>query len=156
RATTPPNLRGVQTTRAMRSAGDDQVYRFRPFALFVGLDVKTDPLSFVQTLQSGLLYCGDMNEYVAAAVVRFDEAVASFAVKELHNTRCAIGNLPNCFAAGPTHGGSARHSQTGKASAKGLSHSAGPHRRRNVTANLELHTNWKPVERGTDIKASRG
>src|SRR4029079_12421912 len=29
----------------------------------------------------------------------------------------------------------------------GLSHSAGPHRRRNVTASLELHTNWGPVER---------
>jgi len=125
----------------MQSTGNDQVYSFRPFAFFVGLDVKTDPLSFVQTFQSGLLYCSDMNEYVAAAVVRFNEAVASFAVKELHNTRLRHRESPNCFAAGPTHGGSARHSQTGKASAKGLSHSAGPHRRRNVTANSELHTN---------------
>src|SRR5215813_3444633 len=97
-----------------------------------------------------------MNEYVASTVVRFDEAIASFAVKELYNTRLRHRESPNCFAAGPTHDGSAGHSQSGKASAKGLSHSAGPHRRRNVTANFELHTNWKPVERGSDIKAPRG
>src|SRR5262245_60754827 len=93
-----------------------------------------------------------MNEYIASTVIRFDEAVASFAVEELYNTRLRHRESPNCFAAGPTHDGSAGHSQSGKASAKGLSHSAGPHRRRNVTASWELHTNCEPVERGSGIK----
>src|SRR3974390_2431295 len=69
---------------------------------------------------------------------------------------CAIKKLlsPLCSAAGHTHDGSARHSHTGKASAaRGLSHSAGPHRRRNVPAE-ENYTptrfRWKEVATSGD------
>src|SRR5262245_14006613 len=60
-----------------------------------------------------------MNEHVAPTVVGFNEAVASFAIKKFHHARLRHREtpFPNCSAAGPTHGGSAGHSQSGKASA---------------------------------------
>src|SRR5262249_61760128 len=42
-----------------------------------------------------------MNEYVASTVVRFNEAVASFAVKELHNTRLRHRESPQLLRRRP-------------------------------------------------------
>src|SRR5262249_35439942 len=42
-----------------------------------------------------------MNEYVASTVIRLDEAVASFAVKELHNTRLRHRESPQLLRRRP-------------------------------------------------------
>src|SRR5262245_37310077 len=135
---------------ASRLAGDHQVHGLRAFAFLVRFDIETDALTFVQTFQSCLLYCRDVNEHVAPAIIRFDKAISPLAVEEFYDTRlCHQENSsPPLLRRRPharrldwtfTIGESVGHD--------GLSHSAGPHRRRNVTASVELHTNWRPVER---------
>ena len=57
------------------SAGDDEIDRLWPFAFFVGLDIETDTLSFSQAFHTGLFDCGDVNEHIASAVIRLDEAL---------------------------------------------------------------------------------
>src|SRR4029079_9125046 len=69
------------------SAGDHQVHRLWPFALFVRLDIEANALAFVQTFQPCLLYCRDVNKHVASTIIRFDKAVPPLAVEELHDTR---------------------------------------------------------------------
>src|SRR5262245_12893089 len=104
---------------ASRLAGDHQVHGLRAFAFLVRFDIETDALTFIQTFQSRLLYCRDVNEHVAPAIIRLDKAVPPLAVEEFYDTRlCHRENSsPHCSAAGPTHGGSTGHSQSGKASA---------------------------------------
>src|SRR5262245_15660010 len=104
---------------ASRLAGDHQVHGLRTLAFLVRFDIEADALTFVQALQSRLLYCRDVNEHVAPAIIRFDKAVPPLAVEEFYDTRlCHRENSsPLCSAAGPTHGGSTGHSQSGKASA---------------------------------------
>src|ERR1700688_4126388 len=60
-----------------------QVDRLGAFALLVRFDLECDALSFGQVLQPRALHRGDVNEHIAAAVIRLDEAVASFSVEEL-------------------------------------------------------------------------
>src|SRR6185437_14555220 len=81
--------------------------------------IKADPLPFIETFQPGLFDCSDVDENIPAAVVLFNESVAPLAIEKFHDTRlCHRENSsPHCSAAGPTHGGSAGHSQSGKASA---------------------------------------
>src|SRR6187397_2524786 len=74
-------------THAGSSAGDHQVHRLWPFALFVRLDIEANALAFVQTFQPCLLYCRDVNKHVASTIIRFDKAVPPLAVEELHDTR---------------------------------------------------------------------
>ena len=98
----------------------DEVDGLRTLALLVGLDVEGDALSFGQRLQPGPLDGGDVHEHVASAVVRLDEAVAALAIEELDRTAMAIGKLLSPWLLRrrpPRRGGSAGHSQTGKASA---------------------------------------
>ena len=105
-------------------SSDDKIDGFWTFALLVRFNVETDPLPLVQALQSGLFYCGNMNKHVASAVIWLDETVAPLAIEEFHDTRLRHReySFPHCSAAGPTHDGSAGHSQSGKASAaNGLS-----------------------------------
>src|ERR1700754_69397 len=83
----------------MQSSRNHEVDRLRALALLVRLDLEADALSFGQILQSGAFHRGDVNEHVAAAVVRLDEAVAAFAVEELD--RPCHGHRepsPVCFA----------------------------------------------------------
>ena len=49
--------------------------------LRVGLGLKGDLLAFVQRLEAVALNCGEMYEYVLAALIVGDEAVALFCVK---------------------------------------------------------------------------
>src|SRR5581483_7642740 len=97
---------------------DDKVHRFRAFAFLVGFDVEADALTFVQSLEARLFDRGNVHEHVASAVVRLDEAVTPLRIEELHNPSLRHRETPlpaHCSAAGPTHGGSAGHSQSGKA-----------------------------------------
>src|SRR5215470_9042713 len=75
-------VRGADGTRPHRLTGDHQIDRFGAFALLIRFDVEADPLSLVQSLQSRLFHCGDMNEHVTPAVIRFYEAIAPFAIEE--------------------------------------------------------------------------
>src|SRR6202011_113658 len=59
--------------------------RLGAFALLVRLYLECDALSFGQILQSRPLYCRDVNEHIAAAVVGLDEAIATFSIAELHD-----------------------------------------------------------------------
>src|SRR6185503_20899842 len=97
------SLRVLQVSVAARrrSAGDHQVDRFRTLAFLVGLDLELDALSFVQRLQSGLFDCGDVDEHVAPAVVRFDEAVPAFDVEELDRTAHGHRTTPSPTNAPP-------------------------------------------------------
>src|SRR4029077_20811734 len=74
-----------------------------------GLDVEADALAFVERLQAGALDRGDVNEDVATAVVRLDEAITAFAIKELDRTGHCHRETPprGCSAVGP-HGSTAR------------------------------------------------
>src|SRR5207247_10874168 len=68
----------------------------------------------------GALDGGDVHEDVAAAVVRLDEAVAALGIEELDRTCHGHRETPFPVVAPPPtprHGGSAGHSQTGKAAA---------------------------------------
>src|ERR1700738_348999 len=67
-------------------AGDHQIDCFGAFALLVGLNIITNPLTFVQHLEPRLLDGRDVYEHVAPAVVRLDKAVSSLAVEELDRT----------------------------------------------------------------------
>src|SRR5436305_14657124 len=58
-----------------------QIHRLRALAFLVGLDLEGDALSFGEVLQSGALHRGDVDEHVAAAVIRLDEAVAALAIE---------------------------------------------------------------------------
>src|SRR6185437_13610032 len=69
---------------ADRSAGDDEVDGLRAFALFVGLDIETDALAFIERLQARALDRGDVHEHIAAAVIRLDESIAALTIEELH------------------------------------------------------------------------
>src|SRR5437763_13834587 len=68
------------------SAGDDEIHRLRPFALLIGLHVEGDALALGQRFEPGTLNRGDVNEDIASAVIRRDEAVAALGVEELHCT----------------------------------------------------------------------
>src|SRR5216684_5026774 len=63
-----------------------QIDRLGAFALLVRFDLECDALSFDQILQPRPLNRGDMNEHIAAAVIGFDEAIATFSVEELDRT----------------------------------------------------------------------
>ena len=54
---------------------DLKVHRLRPLALPVRLDLEGDPLAFGEILQARALNGGDVDEHVAAAIVRLDEAL---------------------------------------------------------------------------------
>ena len=67
----------VDRRRGPSSAGDDEIDRFRPLALLVGLDVEADALAFVERFHSSALDRRDVNEDVAPAIVRLDETIAA-------------------------------------------------------------------------------
>src|ERR1041385_3721838 len=88
-------------------AGDDQVDRFRSLALFVRLDIKADALAFVERLHSRTFDRRDVNEHIASAVVRFDEAVDALAIEELDRTTLRHREAPFPIAMPPRPRGSA-------------------------------------------------
>jgi hypothetical protein len=59
-----------------------QIDRFRPFALFIGFDIEGDPLTFVERVETSLLNGRHMDENIATAVVRFDEAVSLVGIEK--------------------------------------------------------------------------
>ncbi len=124
------------------STRDNEIDGLRTLAFLVGLDVERDALPLGQRLESGPLHCGDVHEYIAAAVVRLDEAVAPLGIEEFDGTCHGHRETPfprGCSAAGP-HGAAARPDirKRGKQRPYGLPHSAGPHRRRNVKASSRM------------------
>src|SRR4029078_8992799 len=89
------------------SGRNHEVDRFRALALLVRFDLERDALPLGEILQSGAFHRGDVNEYVAAAVIGLDEAVAAFAVEELHGPCHGHRETsPVCFAVtrGLAHG----------------------------------------------------
>src|SRR5215813_10364361 len=105
-----PSLRvGRAMSEPAASARDDEVDGLRPLALLVGLHVEADALAFVERFQAGPLHRSNVHEYVAPAVVRLDEAIAAFAIKELDRTGHCHRETPprGCSAVGP-HGATAR------------------------------------------------
>jgi hypothetical protein len=86
---------------ARHSRLDHEVDRLRALAFLVRLDLETDPLSFGQVLQSRPLDRGDVDEYIAAAIIGLDEAIAAFSIEELD--RSSHGHRetppPSCSAA---------------------------------------------------------
>src|SRR5690348_2983297 len=129
------------------SAAHHEIDRFRSLALLVGLDIEADALPFVEALQSGRLDRRDVDEHVAPAVVRFDEAVTTLAIEELDHALLRHRETPTRTAAGPTHGGAARNS--GKASAPfGLRlRPCPPTGGGTPQPREELHTKCGPLER---------
>src|SRR4051794_37330783 len=92
------------------SIRDNEIDGLRTLALLVGLDVERDALPLGQRLESGPLDRCDVHEYIAAAVVRLDEAVAPLGVEEFDGTCHGHRETPfprGCSAAGP-HGAAAR------------------------------------------------
>src|SRR5450830_1797324 len=86
-----PRLVNVKLKRCARrsmcgSSGNDQVHGLRAFALLVGLDIEADLLSLVQALETGLFHGGDVDEHIACAIVRLDEAVAALAIEKLNDS----------------------------------------------------------------------
>src|SRR5262245_37315867 len=120
---------------ASRLAGDHQVHGLRTLAFLVRFDIEADALTFVQALQSRLLYCRDVNEHVAPAIIRFDKAVPPLAVEEFYDTRlCHQENSSPPLLRRRPHARRLDWTFTIGESVglDGLSHSARPHRRRNV------------------------
>ena len=70
---------------APASALDHKIDGLRYLAFFVGLDIERNLLAFIQSLQTCTLHRSDVHEYVAAAIIRFDEAVTTFTVEELYS-----------------------------------------------------------------------
>src|SRR5215831_15984688 len=105
----PLPWRRSDRSRETSSAGDDEIDSLRPLALLVGLDVEADALTFVERFQAGALDRGDVNEDVATAVVRLDEAITALAIEELDRTGHCHRETPprGCSAVGP-HGSTAR------------------------------------------------
>jgi hypothetical protein len=68
------------------SASNDEIYGLGTLTFFIGFHVETDALPLNKRLQSRTFNSGDMYEYVAAAIVWLDEAVAAFAVEEFDRT----------------------------------------------------------------------
>src|ERR1700679_2939873 len=83
-------------------AGNNQVYRLRTLAFLVRLDVETDMLPFGQRFQPRTLNSGDVHEHIAAAVIRLDEAVATFAIEELDSTTHCHRATPSPVVAPPS------------------------------------------------------
>src|SRR5665811_2273473 len=126
---TPKQVRGrlFGIMRRCRS-GDDQVHGLRAFALLVRFNIEADALSLVQALESGLFHGGDVDEHIACAIVRLDEAVAALAIEKLHDSslRHRETPLPALLRRRPHAQRLGRTFTYGKASAaNGLSHSAG-------------------------------
>src|SRR4051812_23002689 len=83
RRATPWQIGGPLGTLAGEiSARDNEIAGLGPLALLVGLDVERDAFPLGQRLEPGPLDRRDVNEYIAAAVVRLDEAVAPLGVEE--------------------------------------------------------------------------
>src|SRR5664279_1106653 len=139
-----------------RSAGNDQVHGLRALALLVRLDVEADLLSFVQTFKSSRFHGGDVHEHIAPAVIRLHEAVASFAVEELHNTglrhrensspRTAPPPAPRAAARPDIHNRGKRRPRTASVTPPAPQTGGGTY-----LPMTELHTNWGPVERGPNV-----
>jgi hypothetical protein len=58
----------------------------RAFPLFIGLDLESDALAFVQGAQSSLFDGRDMDENVPSTVIRLDEPIAFVGIEKLHYT----------------------------------------------------------------------
>jgi hypothetical protein len=56
-------------------------------ALVALLDIKTEPLTFIQRSESGPLDCTVMNKYITA-LITFDKTESLFLIKPLHFTFC--------------------------------------------------------------------
>src|ERR1700726_5097355 len=76
----PENARSARGR--LVSAGYHEIDGFRPLALLIGLDVKGDPLPFVEGFQSRTFHGGDVHEHIASTVIRFDKSVSAFAIEE--------------------------------------------------------------------------
>src|SRR3977135_3550081 len=84
-------------------SGNREVDRLRALALLVRFDLERNALSFGQILQPSPLYCGDVNEHIAAAIVGLDEDIAAFSVEELDRTTHGHRGTPPPYCSAATH-----------------------------------------------------
>src|SRR5246127_921124 len=94
------SLREKNASSKSKTLGlNHQVDRFRAFALLVRFNFESDALSFGQILQPRTFDRGDMNENIAPAIVRLDEAIATFSIEELDRTSHGhrVTPPPHCF-----------------------------------------------------------
>jgi hypothetical protein len=63
-------------------SGNHEIDSLGAFALLVRLNFECDVLSFGQFLQASAFHCRDVDEYVSATIIRFDEPVATLAIEE--------------------------------------------------------------------------
>ena len=125
---------------------------FGPLPFLSGSTSKRDALAFVQRLQPRAFDRRDVDEHVASAIVRLDEAVTALAVEEFDRTGHCHRETPSPWLLRrrpPRLDGSAGHSQTGKASAgTGLGHSAGLPKEVERQSPAQRLTYVAPLERG--------
>src|SRR6188768_157461 len=88
-------------------------------ALLVRFDLEGDALSFGQILQTGPLHRRDVNEYIATAVIRLDEAIAPFSIEELDDPSHGHRETPPRPAPPPRAAGAYRLDRTFAAGAQG-------------------------------------
>jgi hypothetical protein len=88
-AVSPPRERGKTGGKAhcpiiLPPLKQPQVNRFGLSMLDVSGDIKADTHPFIQGLQSSMLDDADMYKYVAAAIVRLNEAVSLLRIKKFY------------------------------------------------------------------------
>jgi len=67
----------------------------RAFALFVRLDIETNPLTLIQILKACLFNRGDVYKDISSAIVRLNKTVASFPIKELDDASLCHRETPS-------------------------------------------------------------
>src|SRR6185312_6964799 len=95
--------------------------------LLVRFDLECDMLPFGQVLESRPFHRCDVNEHIAAAVIRFDEAVAAFCIEELDRPSHGHRETPPRSALPPL---AQRVDPTGSSLPESLASRAVRHRRR--------------------------
>jgi hypothetical protein len=68
------------------SAGNDEIYGLGTLAFLIGFHVEADALPLNKRFQPCTFNSSDVNEHIAATVVRLDEAIAAFSVEEFDRT----------------------------------------------------------------------
>jgi hypothetical protein len=86
--------------RPQRPSVGFEVDGLRAFPLFIGLDLESDALAFVQGAQSGLFDGRDMDENVPSTVIWLDKPIAFVGVEKLHYTLLRHPSRPCKFPFG--------------------------------------------------------
>jgi hypothetical protein len=106
--------------KTKRSRLNHQIDRLGAFALLVRFNLERNTLSFGQILQSCPLHGRDVNEHIATAVIGFDKAIATFAIKELDRT--SIGHREILPRIAPSAARNSRIGSTGHSRPESFGH----------------------------------